>query len=93
VEYKKNKKGDVVMSKLDEALLAQIADDTGGAYFRAQDGVMDVGRLIEEIRTLEKQKLSSSLHRSYEDRYQYFLFMGLVLLMAEFFIPATRKVL
>jgi len=92
-EYKKNKKGEVVMSKLDETLLAQIADDTGGAYFRAQDGYMDVGRLIEEIRGLEKQKLSSSLHRSYEDRYQYFLFMGLLLLMAEFFIPATRRVL
>lgn len=90
-DYKKNKKGEVVMSKLDETLLSKISEATGGQYFKAQDGELDVGRLSDEIRGLEKQKLSSNLNRLLEDRYQYFVLIGLILLMAEFVIPSRKK--
>ena len=91
IGYKKNKKGDVVMSKMDEALLSKIASSTGGEYFKAEGGNIDVIRLIDGISGLEKSKVSSRLNRQLEDRYQYFLFLGLLLLLAEYFIPETKK--
>jgi len=89
--YKKNKKGEVVMSKMDEALLSQIAAQTGGEYFRADGGSVDVTRLVDALSGLEKRKTSSRLNRQLEDRYQYFLFLGLLLLLIEYFIPETKK--
>ena len=89
--YKKNKKGEVVMSVLDEATLSKIAAETGGEYFPARDGNIDLGRLIGSIQELEKSRLSSNINRRYEDRFQIFLFIGLALLLAEFIIPETKK--
>lgn len=89
--YKKDKKGEVVMSKLDESLLSKISSDTGGEYFRAAECQIDITRLIDDVHGLDKQKLSSNLNREYEDRYQYFLFLGLVFLLAEFFTPETKR--
>jgi len=89
--YKKNKKGEVVMSKMDEGLLSKIASQTGGEYFRADNGNVDIVRLLEDLGGLEKKKAASRLNRQLEDRYQYFLFLGLLFLLAEYFIPETKK--
>lgn len=89
--YKKDAKGNVVMSKLDEGLLAKIASLSGGEYFRAPDGRLDTSRLMNHIQNLDRQKLSSHLNREYEDRYQIPLFFAVVCLMTAFLLPETSK--
>jgi Ca-activated chloride channel family protein len=89
--YKKDKNGNVVMSKMDESVLVRMAEITGGRYFDASSGQVDIIGLIDAIKGLEKSKLSSSLNRQYEDRYQYLLFFGLLFLIIECFIPETKK--
>ena len=89
--YKKDKKGNVVMSKMDEAMLSKIAAVTGGEYLRAEGGNADVIRIVNDVSGLEKRKASSRLNRQLEDRYQYFLFIGLLLLLLEYSIPETKK--
>ena len=89
--YKKDKKGEVIMSKMDEALLSKMAFRTGGEYLKAQDGSVDIIRLVDGIQGLEKKQSAARFNRQYEDRYQYFLFIALLLLLAEFFIPETKK--
>jgi Ca-activated chloride channel homolog len=89
--YKKNKKGEVVMSKMDEALLTKVALETGGEYFRAEGGNIDITLLLDKLGGLEKKQTSSRLNRQLEDRYQYFLFLGLLLLLIEYFIPETKR--
>ena len=89
--YKKDKNGNVVMSKMDESELVKMADITGGRYFDASSGQVDITGLIDAVKGLEKSKLSSNLNRQYEDRYQYLLFFGLFLLIIEYFIPETKK--
>jgi Ca-activated chloride channel family protein len=89
--YRKNKKGEVVMSKMDEALLSKIALETGGLYLRAQDGYANTAPIIDAIQGLDKNKLTSRLNRQFEERYQYLLIFGLLLLLAELLIPESRK--
>jgi Ca-activated chloride channel family protein len=90
--YKKDKKGDVVMSKMDEGLLAKISAETGGEYIRATDGAIDTVRLVDSLQGLGKRKLTSQLNRQYEDRYQYFLFLGVLLLLVDYLLlPVKRK--
>jgi Ca-activated chloride channel homolog len=88
--YKKDKKGETVMSKLDESLLLKISDITKGVYFRADDGTISTDRLLYEIKGLDRGKLTSNLSRQYEDRYQYILFFALALLFAECLLPGVR---
>jgi Ca-activated chloride channel family protein len=89
--YKKDKKGTVIMSKLDETLLAQIAAATGGEYFRSPDGRMDIGRLLDDIAGLDKQRLSAATTRDYEERYQLFLALAALCLIAATAIPDAKR--
>ncbi|MCB4792001.1 MAG: VWA domain-containing protein [Elusimicrobia bacterium] len=91
--YKKNKKGDVIMSKLDESLLTNISSLSDGQYFRASDGAINIAILASKIKGLKGQQLSSNINREYEDRFQYPLFFGFLLLLVEFLIPDRKSVI
>lgn len=90
-EYQKDKKGNVVMSKMDEETLSKMSAATGGLYFRAEQNGAEAYRIADEINGLDKQKLKSNLNRQYEDRYQYFLFLALLLLLIELALPETKR--
>ncbi|MEK6645173.1 MAG: VWA domain-containing protein [Candidatus Firestonebacteria bacterium] len=88
--YKKDKKGEVIMSKLDETTLQKIALQTGGKYYRASDGEIEVDRIYEDISKMEKKQLTSKTYSKYEDRFQWILFPALLLLIFEFIFPERK---
>jgi len=79
VGYKKAEDGSVVMTSLDETTLHSIADITGGQYYRATAGEMELDRIYDEILGMEKKELEGKLMTQYEDRFQYPLAIGLAL--------------
>jgi Ca-activated chloride channel family protein len=81
--YKKDENGEVVVSRLDENTLQEIAGTTGGKYYFATAGESEVDDLRQEIGHLDKRELESKVVRNYQERFQYFLAAGLILLMAE----------
>jgi Ca-activated chloride channel family protein len=89
--FKKNNKGQVVTSTLNEFTLNEIARVTGGIYLRVENQVNAIVPLLTEIDQMEKRELKSHVFSQYEDRYQVFLIMGLLLLIAEFVIPTRTK--
>jgi len=86
VVYKKDKSGNLVMTRLDQVTLERIAIEGHGKYFHAGTD-LDLSRIMAEIERMEKKELGSSRLNIYEERYQIFLFIALVLLCIEFFIP------
>jgi Ca-activated chloride channel family protein len=81
--YKKDENGEVVVSRLDENSLQEIAGVTGGKYYLATAGESEVDDVRQEIDRLDKRELESKVVRNYEERFQYFLAAGMILLMAE----------
>ena len=71
VEYRKDPNGQVVLSRLDERTLAQIALETGGRYYRATTSEGELEAIYDEVSRLEKKELESKLFQNYEDRFQY----------------------
>ena len=59
IGYKQDQQGEVVLSKLDEATLQQIAEVGGGQYFRASADGSELAALVEELNTLQKAELST----------------------------------
>jgi len=91
VEFKKNRRGQVVTSTLNESTLDEIARITGGLYIRVENQVNAIAPLLKEIDQMEKRELKSHVFSQYEDRYQVFLIIGLMLFSAEFLIPTRTK--
>ena len=91
IEFKKNRSGQVVTSTLNESTLDEIARITGGIYIRVENQVNAIVPLLQEIAQMEKRELKSHVFSQYEDRYQVFLIIGLLLFLAEFVIPTRTK--
>ena len=81
VGYLKDKSGNTVMSRLDEAGLQTIADKTDGVYIPSLPGSIGVGQVAEELDRMQKAELESRITVSYEERYAWFLGPALALLL------------
>jgi Ca-activated chloride channel homolog len=86
VGYKKDRAGSTVVTKLDEAMLRQIASAGKGVYVRANNSQSGLKTILEEINKLEKTKFESRMFSDYEDRFQYFIAVSLILLILELLI-------
>lgn len=85
--YKRDKKGDVVMSRVDEKLLLEITHDTGGQYFRASDGGGEVDQIGQALESLKQGDQKSRMFNRFENRYQWPLAAGLLFLLIGLAIP------
>ncbi len=90
VEYKKDRSGEVVLTKLDEATLQKIAFVTDGRFYHATGG-MELDKIYEEISKMEKKELQSRLFTQYEDRFQYFVGIAIILLCMEFILGERKR--
>ncbi|MFZ5981625.1 MAG: VWA domain-containing protein [Candidatus Zixiibacteriota bacterium] len=91
VGFKKDRNGEVIVSKLDEFTLQKVSLATGGKYYHATAGEMELDKIFEEISKLEKKELEGTLVTKYDDRYQWPLLIALMLVIGEFFIPERKK--
>jgi Ca-activated chloride channel family protein len=90
--FKKNRDGEVVVTKLDELTLEKIALQTGGKYYRASSGEAELDRIYEAISGMDKKELASLKFSQYEERFQYVLGIALLLLVIEMMLGERRKV-
>jgi Ca-activated chloride channel family protein len=91
MEYRKDPGGKVVVSRLDERSLAQIANQTGGRYFRATTSEGEIEELYDDISGLEKKELESGLFQNFEDQFQYPLALAIIFLMGGCWISEKRR--
>ena len=90
--FKKDRQGEVVVSKLDEITLEKISLQTGGKYYQATTGEVELDRIYEEISAMEKKQLASLQYSQFEDRFQYILIFAIILLVIELVLPDRRIV-
>src|SRR5262245_56729711 len=88
----KDRKGQAVKSRLDEATLERIASDTGGVYLHAGGVRFGLAELYRDhIAKLEKRGLESTLERRFELRYQVPLALAFLLVLIEPLIGERRS--
>ena len=94
--FKKDKNGEVILTKLDEPTLQQMALKTGGSYVRSVTGDMDLQKVyLESIKhKVEKKEIKTERRRIWEERFQWMIFAALLCLTAGYArkkLPAQRK--
>ena len=89
--YKKDKNGNVVITKLDDNMLRQIAEIGDGIYRRASNSNVGLDEIFEEINNSDKTEIESKMFTDYEDQYQWFIGAAILLLIIEILISSGKK--
>jgi len=84
--YKTDKQGNNVVSKLNSSSLKLLASKTDGDYFEINESRNDVNKLINTISKIEGQMRDARVIDASANRYYYFLFAALVLLVLDILV-------
>jgi Ca-activated chloride channel family protein len=90
--YKKDDEGQVVMSRLDEAGLQEMALKTGGKYYRATAGELELDKIFDDISKMERKELTGQFMARWEERFRWFLAAAFALLGVEFLLNERRRI-
>lgn len=89
-EMMKDDEGNMVVTKLSEETLQQIAVLTGGTYVRATNQSVGLEEILKRIKAMEQQEFSSLAFAGYNDQFHYLVALALALLLFEF-VMIDRK--
>ena len=90
--FRRDRNGEIILSRLDEATLQRIALETGGRYVRSVTGDVDLEQIyLQGVKaTLEDRELGAGRRQRWNARFQWLLVAAMVLLMIEMMIPTRR---
>lgn len=91
IGYKKDRNGNVVLTKLDEQTLQDLADKANGKYYRGSNSEDELELIYDDLASLEGSEYGATKITEYEDRYYYFLIPAIFLLLFEFFIKEKKS--
>lgn len=89
-ELLKDKDGDIVVTRLDEETLMQVAKAGNGAYVHAGNEEFGLNPIIEDLRRLEDERFSSVVFEEYDEQYMYFLAIALALFVIEMLLGERK---
>ncbi|WP_276168888.1 VWA domain-containing protein [Zobellia alginiliquefaciens] len=87
---KKDSQGEVVITKLNEDVLIDIADDGNGEYIDGSNTEAAVERIKEQLLQMDKKEFEAKQFAEFKDQFQWFLGIGLLFLLLDIFILEKR---
>lgn len=90
-EYLTDENGDMVVSKLDEKTLQDIALATDGAYIRATKQNIGLKEIVDRIKQVDESELATVRFEEFNEKFRYPLALALALLLVEFLILDRRN--
>lgn len=89
--FKKDKEGNTVISRLNESMLEQLSASGDGIFVRASDSNVGLTAILDEIESMQDNEYGTEQYADYEDRFQIFLLMGIILLLFDLVIPMKKS--
>jgi Ca-activated chloride channel family protein len=90
VDFKRDRSGNVVVTKLDEVSLEKIAAMGNGSYYRGTNTQDELNEIYKSINALQKREFGVKQFTDYEDRFQFFIGVGIILLLIEVLISEKK---
>lgn len=87
----RDKEGNIVVTKLDEETLKEIAQAGSGAYVHAGNDEFGLGPIISEIKKMQEEEYNSVVFEEYDEQFMYFLGIALALFTIEILIGERRS--
>ncbi len=84
--FRKDRQGNVVVSRLNEDMCREIAKAGNGIYVRCDNTNTAMRALQKEIDTLATTEIETKVYTEYNEQFQSFVLVALLLLVIDFFI-------
>jgi len=81
--FMKDNQGNSVVTKLNIDMLKEIAGAGSGLFVQAHSGNVGLNYILDEIDSMEKSEFGTKVYTDYEDRFQYFIGISMLLLVFE----------
>ncbi|MBR5254757.1 MAG: VWA domain-containing protein [Bacteroidales bacterium] len=85
-QYKKDANGNIVLTKLNEKLLKEIAEEGKGVYIRANNTSIGLDNILARINKMEKNEYEAVAYKNYESKFHIFAIISLLFLLFEWII-------
>lgn len=89
-ELMRDGKGEIVVTRLDEDTLKEVAKSGNGAYVHAGNDEFGLNPIIDDLRRLEDEKYDSVVFEEYDEQFMYFFAAALLLLVIEILIGERK---
>lgn len=89
--FKKDRSGQMVLTKLNQALLERLAKETGGIYLPSTPGEKEVELILKHLRAWGEQQFSEKTVVEKEDQFQLFLVFAFIFLTAEMLVRRRNR--
>lgn len=89
--YLRDHEGNTVISRYNEQMLKEIAEATGGVFRHGTGADMGLDEILDQIRALEQEEYDTLMFAEYESRYQIFLVLAFLLLVADLIIYERKN--
>ena len=83
MRYKKNQKGETVITKLNAKTLTAIAEKANGLFIQGQNTKQVTEKFSEILNNLEKKEFEAKTFSEFKDQFQWFLGLGLFFLILD----------
>ena len=90
-ELLKDKEGNIVVTRLEEPILRDVASVGNGAYVRAGNSEFGLNPIIDDIRKMEDEKYSSIVFEEFDEQFMYFMAIALFFFVLEMLIGDRRS--
>ena len=90
-DYLRDKNGEIVVTRLDETVLNDVASAGKGLYVRAGNSEFGLNPIIQEIRKMDDEQYNSVVFEEYDQVYMYFLSVALFFLVLEMLVGDRKS--
>lgn len=90
-QFKVDRNNEKVITKLNEPMLQEIAAAGGGDYLHANNADFGLQLILEKIRRQESQHLSKVKFHDYQEYFQLFLLIAILLVVFDTFLPEANR--
>jgi Ca-activated chloride channel family protein len=90
-DFLKDKQGNTVITKLDPLTLERVAAEGKGVFIQATNSDDGLSAVLNQINKMEKKSFGTKQFTGFEDRFQYFLAAGLLILLIEYSLSERRS--
>ena len=87
----KDRDGNIVVTKLDENVLQEVAKAGNGVYVRAGNSEFGLNPIIDDIRKMEDEKYSSIVFEEFDEQFMYFMGIALLFFVLEMLVGDRRS--
>ena len=90
-ELMKDRDGNIVVTRLDEKVLQEVAAAGNGLYVRAGNSEFGLNPIIDDIMKMDDEKYNSIVFEEYDEQFMYFLAIALVFFVIEMLVGDRRS--